>query len=345
VFRVASSGSWEGAGRSEAPIAANASISAASNDHAVVTRLRACGVAAVVASVIFALLVYTQVNVSLDPGGTYVLGWILAALMLVSRMWWNRAGHHRIADALGTVAIAALGGMACGALAMLTLPLHFPLADGMFHRMDHAIGVDTIDLATQMARLGPDVFTITWPAYDYTLQIFFGSLLALSFLGDRVEAWRASACFVATLLTVCLVATFLPAKGAGLWGTKAFFALLPDSAMRGFWAHFDEFYQGAAPVLQMRAIDGVISFPSFHTIVGLLVVAMWRTRPVMRSVALLWFACMMPGTLFYGGHYVVDLIGGAAIWAIWFIVTRRVESFPREWNWKPIWRPSLSASS
>lgn len=299
----------------------------------------------VAVGVLLAMLTFSRVDVTIDPGGTDVLGWILAAMLLVSRMWWDRAGHRRVADALGTVAVAALGGMACGALAMLSLPLHFPLADGTFHGMDQAIGVDTIALVTRLAGLGPSLFALTWPAYDYTLQLFFGSLVILSLWGDRLKAWRASACFVGTLVTVCLIATVLPAKGAGLWGTRAFFALLPDSAMRGFWAHFDEFYFGTHPVLQMRAIDGVISFPSFHTVVGLLVVSMWRGRPLMFTAAIAWFACMMPGTLFYGGHYVVDLIAGAAVWALWFALTRRLEHPLAPLRWTPIWRPSPSASS
>ena len=96
--------------------------------------------------------------------------------------------------------------------------------------------------------------------------------------------------------------------------------------MRGFWAHFDEFYVGTAPVLRLRGIDGVISFPSFHTIVGLIVVCMWREkyrhlwagdRVVLLNAA--------GHPLMNGGHYIVDLISGFVVWLIWFWLSRRFE--------------------
>lgn len=303
--------------------------------HGAVTRLRACAIWSVLVSIVIALLLYASLDVRLDPNGIHIFAWLLAAVLLVSRIWWGRPGHHRIADALGTCSVAALGGMACGVVAMLTLPLHLPLADRTFLQLDHAIGADTIDMVSGLARLGQPIFDLTWPAYNFTLQAFFVSLLLLSFSGDRLEAWRASACFVTTLLSVCLIAAFLPAKGAGVWGNREFFALLPDSAMRGFWAHFDEFYSGRAPVLRMRGIDGVISFPSFHTIVGLIVVAMWRKNWFTLLLATVWFWLMLPGTLIYGGHYVVDLIGGFLVWLFWFGLTQPFGRSLRFSFWPP----------
>ncbi len=291
----------------------------------IVNRFRQWAIWLVVASCAAAMPLFLVSNVTVDPGDTYVFDWLLAATLLVSRIWWERPRHYRLADALGAAAAAALGGMTCGAFAMLSLPLRYPLADGVFRSLDQAIGADTILIVTELARLGPNVFALTWPAYNFTLQLFFASLFVLSLQGKRIEAWRASTCFVATLLTVCLIAMFLPAKGAGVWGSRELFALLPDSAMRGFWAHFDEFYVGTAPVLRLRGIDGVISFPSFHTIVGLIVVCMWRKNIVTFGLAIAWFCLMLPGTLFYGGHYIVDLISGFVVWLTWFWLSRRFE--------------------
>lgn len=292
----------------------------------IVDQFRRFAIWSVLLSCIFSYVLFAKSNVSLDPSGTYVYDWLLATALLISRTWWGRAGHRRVADMLGTISVAALGGMACGAMAMLSLPLHLPLADHTFLAIDQAIGADSIAIVTKLASFGPSVFELTWLPYDKTLQLYFLSLLILSICGARVEAWRAAICFATTLLSVCLIAMFLPTKGVGVWGSREFFSLLPDSAMRGFWAHFDEFYQAPAPVLRLRAIDGVISFPSFHIIVGLIVVTMWRQNIVTFLAALGWFALMLPGTLIYGGHYVVDLIGGVSIWLFWFAATRRIEA-------------------
>src|SRR6185437_12720528 len=125
-----------------------------------------------------------------------VLECLVAALLWASRARWNRSGHERMADACGTVAIVALGGMACGAIAMLELRLGFPLADGTLRAIDLALGINGIAIVEALLRTGHWIFWIMAPAYNFTIPILFGSLLLLSWLGDRVEAWRANFCFV-----------------------------------------------------------------------------------------------------------------------------------------------------
>jgi membrane-associated phospholipid phosphatase len=265
------------------------------------------------------------VRVRIDPRGTFLLDWLLAALLLASRIWWDRTGHRRIADACGTVALVSLGGMACGAIAMLELRLGFPLADAALLRLDHTIGVDGIGIVQALVRMGHWVFWIMAPAYNFAIPIFFAGLVILSWIGDRMEAWRAAFCFVGTLFTTCLIAAVAPAKGLGVWAPPALLDQLPDQAMRTFWPNFDNFYSGGDPVLRMHVIDGVISFPSFHSVVGFLVLAMWRKKTATLVAAGLWLAVMMVATLPGGGHYVVDLIAGFAVWAAWFGISRRVE--------------------
>jgi membrane-associated phospholipid phosphatase len=110
-----------------------------------------------------------------------------------------------------------------------------------------------------------------------------------------------------------------------MWAPPALLAQLPDQAMRSFWAHFDEFYFGAHPVLRMQVIDGVISFPSFHSIVGFLVLAMWRKNPLTLLAAGVWLTFMLLGTFPGGGHYFIDLVAGFAVWAFWFAWSRQIE--------------------
>ena len=288
-------------------------------------RFRRLSVWLLLASSLIALVLTLALDVRVDPKGTSILECLIAALLLASRMWWNRTGHVRMADACGTVAVVALGGMACGAIAMLGLRLGFPLADGILRSFDHALGVDGITIVETLLRQGHWIFWIMAPAYNLTIPVFFCSLLLLSWLGERVEAWRAAFCFVGTLLTTCLVAMFTPAKGIGIWAPPTLLAQLPDQAMRTFWAHFDEFYFGAHPVLRMQVVDGVISFPSFHSVVGFLVLAMWRKNLLTLFAAGVWLAFMLLGTFPGGGHYFIDLLAGFAVWALWFALSRQIE--------------------
>jgi len=279
----------------------------------------------VLAAVIIAMVLTMTLRVRVDPTGSSVLECLVAALLWASRAWWNRSGHERMADACGTVAIVALGGMACGAIAMLELRLGFPLADSRLHAIDLALGVNGIAIVEALLRTGHWIFWIMAPAYNFTIPIFFGGLLLLSWLGDRVEAWRAAFCFVGSLLTTCVVAMFTPAKGIGMWAPPELLARLPELAMRSFWAHFDQFYFGANPVLRMQVVDGVISFPSFHCVVGFLVLAMWRRNIWTLLAAGTWLVFMLLGTFPGGGHYFIDLVAGFFVWAAWFALSLYLE--------------------
>jgi len=297
----------------------------ASPEGATADRFRRLTIWLVFASAIIAVILAAAFQIQVDPAGISALNLLIASLLLISRIWWDRHGHHRIADAFGAVAVASLGGMACGAIAMLELRLHFPVADATLQNWDHALGVDGIAIVDALVHRWRWTFVLMKPAYNYTLQIFFGGLVLLALLGDRVEAWRAAFCFVGTLLTTCLVAAFAPAKGLGVWASEKLIADLPPRAMRNFWPHFDEFYFKAAPVLRLQVIDGVISFPSFHTIVGFMIFAMWRKNIVTAAPAGAFLAFMLLAIFPGGGHYFVDLLGGVAVWAAWFAFSRRIE--------------------
>ena len=291
-------------------------------------RFRRLTVWLVLFSSVLAIALVIALNTRVDPRGTSILECLIAALLLASRIWWNRAGHVRIADASGTIALVSLGGMACGAIAMLELRFGFPLADSSLRSLDHALGVDGILVVRALVREGHWIFWLMAPAYNFTIPIFFAGMVIQAWIGNRVEAWRAAFCFVGTLLTTCLVAIFMPAKGLAVWAPAELLAQLPDQAMRTFWPHFDNFYFGDDPVLRMQVVDGVISFPSFHAVVGFLTVAMWRKNIAALFASGSWLVIMLLATLPGGGHYFVDLLAGFAVWAAWFALSKRVDSLP-----------------
>lgn len=306
------------------------SVSAPDSQHAarataVAERFRALSALLIVASIAVAIGMEAVVRVRVAPGATYILDWVLAALLTLSLLWWDRAGMRRISDALGVFGMACLGGMSCGAIAMLELRLHFPIADPMLRSWDLTLGIDGLAVIERQLEQGDWLMALMALAYNRTLQLFFGGVVVLALFGDRVEAWRAAFCFVGSLLSTCMIALFVPAKGLGVWAEEEMFHRLPAHAMRNFWPHFDDFYFGTDPVLQLQAIDGVISFPSFHTVVGFLVLAMWRKRLLTLIPAATWLFFMLLATLPGGGHYIVDLIGGFGVWAAWFALSRRIE--------------------
>lgn len=281
-------------------------------------RFRHLSVLLIVAAASLALVLDFVFRVRVDSSGTSMIELSLAALLLLSQIW--RVRRQRIADAVGTMGLAAMGGLCCGAIAMLELRLGFPKADDLLHRADLALGLDAVQVASAVARRPYFLYAILAPIYEHTLGLFFSSLVVLSLLNDRIEAWRAAFNFVGTLLTTCVVAAFIPATGLVNWASPELMEHLP----RFFLSHFNEFYLSADPVLRLQVIDGVITFPSFHAVVGFLVLSMWRKRRVTRIVAAAWLVLELLSTV-SGGHYVIDLIGGFAVWGAWFALSRRIE--------------------
>ncbi|NUR45024.1 MAG: hypothetical protein HOP91_02545 [Sphingomonas sp.] len=292
---------------------------------AIADRFRTFTVGLVLASIVIAIAMEAAVRVRIDLSGAYIFDWIVAAMLLISRMWWQRKGKEGVADVAGTVGLVGLGGMAGGAIAMLELRFGLPLADPMLWSLDRSLGFNGIAAVDMLVRQGHWIFAIMAPSYNFTVPLFFAGLIILSLIGERVEAWRAAFCFVGTLLTTCIIAIAVPAKGLAMWAPQELLDRLPPVAMRSFWPHFDEFYFGADPVLRLQAIDGVVSYPSFHCIVGFLVLAMWRKNVLTLIAAAAWLVFMLLATLPGGGHYLVDLIAGFVVWAVWFVLSRRIE--------------------
>lgn len=70
---------------------------------------------------------------------------------------------------------------------------------------------------------------------------------------------------------------------------------------------------GAPYTIDLSAVEGLISFPSFHTIGAILFVwALWPVA-VVRWFALALNAALIAATPFIGAHYFIDLAGGAAV--------------------------------
>ncbi len=277
-------------------------------------------------SCVLAALLSLLLKVPVEPAGATAIIWAVAGMLLISRIWWDRHGYQGLADASGTMGVVALSGMSCGAIAMLELRLGVPVRDAMLRSADLAIGIDGNAIVDWLASYARWTFLIMAPAYNFTLPIFFAGLVIHSLRGERIEAWRAAFCFAGTLLTTCLIAAFIPAKGLGVWATPSLLEKLPEQAMRTFWPHFDDFYFGTQPVLRLQVVDGVISFPSFHAVVGFLTVAMWRTNKWTFLLATIYLLVMLVATLPGGGHYVVDLIAGFLVWAAWFAASRQIET-------------------
>ncbi|MBV8650569.1 MAG: phosphatase PAP2 family protein [Alphaproteobacteria bacterium] len=70
---------------------------------------------------------------------------------------------------------------------------------------------------------------------------------------------------------------------------------------------------GTLREIDLRHLQGLVSFPSFHVILSLLFIYAMRGIRFAVPVGIVVNAPIILGTLSAGGHYLIDLPGGAAV--------------------------------
>ena len=99
-------------------------------------------------------------------------------------------------------------------------------------------------------------------------------------------------------------------------------ALLPAGAGRYYLPVFDAYRSGVLMTADIRHVDGVVSFPSFHAAMALMTAHALRGVPRLLGPALAWCGLVLASTIPIGGHYVADVLAGAVVWAGFALLPR-----------------------
>ena len=190
---------------------------------------------------------------------------------------------------------------------------------------DRALGLDwRAYLAFFDAR--PRMALVGTLAYQSLLLQFLVTLACLGFSGHLRELRSFVLAFVLAAMTTDLLSGLLPAMG-----TYVHFGLHPTD-----FSHI----QPAAPYLHVRTLnglrdgtmrmmsvgtaEGIITFPSFHAVLGVMfTLALWPLRLLRWPILVLNFA-LIAATPIDGGHYFVDVMAGGTIGALAMLAARRL---------------------
>jgi membrane-associated phospholipid phosphatase len=191
---------------------------------------------------------------------------------------------------------------------------NLPLLDAQFDAIDQAMSLDWTGYLT---------WTVQYPAWATALRwMYFSSLLQTILVvfvlvhTNHLQRLRAFLLlFVMTSLVVVVLSGLLPAVGAIAY-------LAPPPALRGgigldagTW-HLDQFTalrDGRLNLIDFRRIQGLVTFPSFHSALavicawGFWAVPWWRWPMAALCVGILL------ATPLLGGHYFVDVWAGVLI--------------------------------
>lgn len=203
----------------------------------------------------------------------------------------------------------------------LLTSLGYPIADGLLHAADRALGFDWNAYAA--AVLAHPLLTKTL-IYAYGLVgeicVLLGIIFILIRRDDRLN--ELAYLGLVTSLVCIVIATFFPAEAA--WKTVGD----PDvlSAFGGSpypsWLNTLHALRDSEHLfLDPKNMGGLASFPSFHTCLGVMVAWCSRGHWATLSAGSVTGLCVIAATPIFGSHYLVDIlaglivaIGASAVW-------------------------------
>lgn len=244
-----------------------------------------------------------------------ILGIVVVPLMVAHSFYLRIRPDRHLAALTGGIAMMICAGSVAGAISLLGLSFRLPMIDDQLAAADRMIGFPA-PAFVQWCAARPMVADLLGLAYISSFPLLFLSAIALSAMKCEHRAWELCFMFATCILAAVLCATFFPAVAAFThYGIPPEIrAGLPVGSGIYHLPALHAFREGAAVVLDPLSLQGVVTFPSFHTALALMTIAAWRGIPSVFWPMLAWNAVVIVSTIPIGGHYGVDLIGGALLW-------------------------------
>lgn len=252
---------------------------------------------------------------------------MIAGLPLGLGLLLIRLGKVPAVSGILTILGLTLSLMLIGAaIALLGTRSPAPVADPWLAAADRTLPLSAMDIIKGTARLPDWAIGALRTVYSQTGLYLFVTLIALHLTGRGAIAWRMFLVWGWSFLVISLIAFAAPALGCFSLLSPADVAHLPGGAGRYAMRAFNEFRHATAPVLSFDRISGVITFPSFHTVCALLIAQAWHETRVAGPLTKLLTGAIIFSCVPMGGHYIVDLLAGAAVWwAVTIAIDRLVE--------------------
>jgi len=189
----------------------------------------------------------------------------------------------------------------------------WPLKDDQLLLADRFLGFDW---------LGWFRFVTQHPILDRYLSLLYSTLpiqilyfcllmgLTAAFQRMRELFWLL---FLALMLTM-LISWWMPAMGPfEIFHLQSRGAFLPEIARVRSGVRLD---------ISLEDLQGIITFPSFHTVMALAMIYGFRGTRFVGWVFALLNGFLLLGIPVFGGHYLVDMIAGAAVFALALVAVR-----------------------
>ena len=228
---------------------------------------------------------------------------VLRTTLLVTELLWR-----------AVLPIGALLAAGC-TLSYLITSANLPLQDALLARVDRDLGFDWLQFL-DTATSSPFLAALLTRAYQTIgpVTVLVVVWLAVNRRGERLAEFIA----ILSLSTVALCVGMWLVPAAGAFGHYRPAPQLAEnfSALGDLGSLLQVFIMlrdGSLSEIDLSALHGIVSFPSFHTMLGVMTIyALCDTRWLMIPVLLL-NGAMIVSTLPVGGHHLIDVFAGAGL--------------------------------
>ncbi|QOZ31137.1 hypothetical protein XH92_04875 [Bradyrhizobium sp. CCBAU 53421] len=210
-------------------------------------------------------------------------------------------------------------------LSYLIAAAKLPLRDDVLANVDHLLGFDwpSFVAATNSNSFIATLLTTAYQSTGLMSQLVLAWLI-LQRRGDRLAEFIAVLSLSAVAL--CIGMRLILAAGAFAYfhpapHTYAHFAALGD--MWTFGRTFSMLRDGSLSVVDMAGVDGIVSFPSFHTMLGVMTIYAARDTRWLVVPVFIVNATMIVATMPVGGHHLADVLAGGGLTTAAILVARR----------------------
>lgn len=216
---------------------------------------------------------------------------------------WRGEAFRRAGEAAGFGALVMMSALAFGMLSYLAARMNLPYQDAAFTRVDASLGFYWNDWVR---------FVVARPLLHHLLAAAyrsFGMQIALivpvlAVLRDRRRSLELYCVFAVVGVVTCLVSGVLPAVGAG-----PYLAGVPEP-----WSYdLITVHQPGAATFAIGQLNGIVSMPSFHAAVAVMLAWATRRTGVFGGAVTALNAVMVVSVLSEGKHYLTDAIAGVIV--------------------------------
>ncbi len=271
-----------------------------------------------------ALIAYSLVDFDVQLTPFFVSAVISVVLWSVAYIYTYWRPHQQIATTAQCVAYLMFVSPSIGLVSYAMVSLNLPLIDAQLAAWDAAMGFDWLAFLAFSADYPWFTKTMTM-AYHSSGPLLIAAFFILSFFKHDDHLKRFLLTYAWTVFIVVVTAGLLPAIGAYEYYQPAS-ELKVFSAQAGVWHldHFNALRDGTYDQFRLSEIEGLVTFPSFHTTLALLTVWCYWPLRWLRWPILVLNIFVLLGTVLEGGHHVIDMVVGAGLAFVAIAVARRL---------------------